>query len=275
MTLALDGVDYSFDRPDLQVIRSNVSFVGRYLTGAGKAVTATEAAQIRSYGLGILLYMETSAGAYMGGEETGRSHARQALERMNELAIPTQVPAIYCIDQDLRGIPGRQYGAKTYAAGVAAVHAERGGAYGFYGGYDAVALLAPLHPNASFVQTYAWSQDHWHPRAYIRQYRNNVRYAGAVVDHLSIAGGPFQLSLWASAEGRPLLKRGSTGSQVRYVQTLLAYQPNDPMNRGLACDGIYGPKTEAAIIRRQHVAGIAPDGIVGPNTWAYIINDLA
>lgn len=55
-----------------------------------------------------------------------------------------------------------------------------------------------------------------------------------------------------------LLKRGSRGTWVKRVQWQLG---------GLAVDGIFGPKTEAAVKAFQKKAGIAVDGIVGPVTW--------
>nr|WP_245891586.1 peptidoglycan-binding domain-containing protein [Planifilum fimeticola] len=36
---------------------------------------------------------------------------------------------------------------------------------------------------------------------------------------------------------------------------------------GLAIDGIFGPRTEAAVRSFQKKVGIAVDGIVGPVTW--------
>ena len=55
-----------------------------------------------------------------------------------------------------------------------------------------------------------------------------------------------------------LLRRGSRGVWVKRVQWQLG---------GLAVDGIFGPKTEAAVKAFQKKAGIAIDGIVGPVTW--------
>jgi len=55
-----------------------------------------------------------------------------------------------------------------------------------------------------------------------------------------------------------LLKRGSRGVWVKRVQWQLG---------GLSVDGIFGPKTEAAVKAFQKKAGIAVDGIVGPVTW--------
>jgi peptidoglycan hydrolase-like protein with peptidoglycan-binding domain len=53
-----------------------------------------------------------------------------------------------------------------------------------------------------------------------------------------------------------LTRRGSTGALVRIIQRIVGAVP----------DGIYGPLTEAKVIRFQQVRGLAPDGVVGPNT---------
>ena len=52
------------------------------------------------------------------------------------------------------------------------------------------------------------------------------------------------------------LQRGCKGEDVRRLQMAMGVEP----------DGIYGPKTEAAVKAYQKSHGLAPDGIVGPNT---------
>jgi hypothetical protein len=55
-----------------------------------------------------------------------------------------------------------------------------------------------------------------------------------------------------------MLKRGSTGANVRYLQTALG---------GLKVDGQFGPITDRAVRAFQAAQGIKVDGIVGPITW--------
>lgn len=55
-----------------------------------------------------------------------------------------------------------------------------------------------------------------------------------------------------------LLKRGSKGDDVKAVQRFF----------GIAADGIYGVKTEAAVKEWQHSRGLVADGIVGNVTWS-------
>lgn len=63
--------------------------------------------------------------------------------------------------------------------------------------------------------------------------------------------------------GQPTIGPGATGSVVRRAQRALRRTPN----LDLVVDGIFGPKTEAAVIAFQQGAGLVADGIVGPLTW--------
>ena len=54
-----------------------------------------------------------------------------------------------------------------------------------------------------------------------------------------------------------LLKKGSTGEDVKKLQAKL----------GLTPDGDFGPKTEAAVKSWQKENGLKDDGIVGDGTW--------
>jgi len=62
---------------------------------------------------------------------------------------------------------------------------------------------------------------------------------------------------------RPTLARGSTGPYVRELQERLERLGFDPG----PLDGIFGPRTEAAVTRFQRSRGLVPDGVVGPATW--------
>jgi len=54
-----------------------------------------------------------------------------------------------------------------------------------------------------------------------------------------------------------ILRIGKTGPEVAQVQQFL----------GLIADGIFGPKTHAAVCKWQRANDLIPDGIVGPRTW--------
>src|SRR5262249_40069484 len=60
-----------------------------------------------------------------------------------------------------------------------------------------------------------------------------------------------------ASTGRPTLRRGAMGELVKQVQTKV----------GLAADGIFGSKTEAAVRTFQRTHGLVPDGIIGPESW--------
>jgi hypothetical protein len=55
-----------------------------------------------------------------------------------------------------------------------------------------------------------------------------------------------------------LIKRGSRGKDVERIQRAVGVTP----------DGIFGPKTEAAVKAYQKRHGLAADGIVGKQTWS-------
>lgn len=58
--------------------------------------------------------------------------------------------------------------------------------------------------------------------------------------------------------------QGSEGEAVRGAQVLLV---------DVTVDGIFGPKTDAAVRSAQHHLGVDVDGIVGPMTWRALVNN--
>ena len=64
----------------------------------------------------------------------------------------------------------------------------------------------------------------------------------------------------------PMLRVGSRGAAVRTLQARLA-------GRGapIAADGIFGPRTGAAVQAFQRSSGLQVDGIVGPKTWRRLL----
>ena len=59
---------------------------------------------------------------------------------------------------------------------------------------------------------------------------------------------------------------GSTGSAVSKLQTIL-----NQHGYGLAVDGIFGKKTQAAVRDYQKRYNLKLDGIVGPETWGSLL----
>ena len=105
------------------------------------------------------------------------------------------------------------------------------------------------------------------------------RDVGVVREPLSAAGwNRFgRLKCWGGAQsaagysrllknsGKPYLK----GDDVRGVQHRLENKGYDTGGT----DGVYGPKTEKAVIAFQQTKGLTVDGIVGLKTWAALIDD--
>jgi len=72
--------------------------------------------------------------------------------------------------------------------------------------------------------------------------------------------------------GTPL-REGARGENVILMQRYLNFIFSDrPDYTPLAEDGIFGPKTRAAVMEFQRGAGIGVDGIIGPITWRAIVD---
>ena len=76
------------------------------------------------------------------------------------------------------------------------------------------------------------------------------------------------------------VKQGSQGDAVRGVQEEFQFRnlSGDPA-QGLAVDGIFGPKTDAAVrgfqqALYQDIPTVAVDGIVGPVTWRALVSGM-
>ncbi len=65
------------------------------------------------------------------------------------------------------------------------------------------------------------------------------------------------------------LMRGTEGTDVELLQRLLNNLP-EPIGSRIAIDGIFGPRTEAAVKKFQGHFNLAADGIVGPNTFLFL-----
>ena len=82
-----------------------------------------------------------------------------------------------------------------------------------------------------------------------------------VVDPSELADAPKPAAKPAVAKKAypgKLIKQGSKGDAVKYIQTKL----------GLKADGVFGAGTATAVKALQKKHGLTADGIVGPKTWA-------
>jgi peptidoglycan hydrolase-like protein with peptidoglycan-binding domain len=68
--------------------------------------------------------------------------------------------------------------------------------------------------------------------------------------------------------GQATISPGATGEVVRVLQRALRKRPM----WGFVVDGVFKPKTGAAVTDIQQSAGLVVDGIVGPVTWAALPN---
>jgi peptidoglycan hydrolase-like protein with peptidoglycan-binding domain len=76
------------------------------------------------------------------------------------------------------------------------------------------------------------------------------------------------------------VKQGSQGDAVRGVQEEFQFRnlSGDP-GTGLQVDGIFGPKTDAAVrgfqqALHQDIPSVTVDGIVGPVTWRALVSGM-
>jgi peptidoglycan hydrolase-like protein with peptidoglycan-binding domain len=73
------------------------------------------------------------------------------------------------------------------------------------------------------------------------------------------------------------LKLGSTGDDVKRVQRSIVRDgyrsaANDlGLNGAEDVDGIFGPRTDTAVRRFQETRELVVDGVVGPITWAALL----
>jgi peptidoglycan hydrolase-like protein with peptidoglycan-binding domain len=136
----------------------------------------------------------------------------------------------------------------------------------------AVDVSVGLPPQAFGQTVYQWLQDNapghgwflgrprdepWH-----WVYRGPVEPASGAAP----TGGPASADAAPPAGepppgDRPELFVGSSGDAVRWVQRRV----------GVADDGEFGPRTDAAVRQFQRANGLADDGRVGPRTWAALI----
>lgn len=177
---------------------------------------------------------------------------------------------------DLSGVQAHTDGAAAEASAAMGAHAFAAGDHvGFAGAPD---LHTAAHEAAHVVQQRAGVQL---SGGVGQQGDRYERHADAVADAV-VSGRPAEplLAEFAPASASatagvqhktdkgkgttPTLRRGSTGPAVKKLQEALNARGAEPP---LKVDGIFGPKTEAAVRAFQEQNGLAPDGVAGPDTW--------
>jgi peptidoglycan hydrolase-like protein with peptidoglycan-binding domain len=119
----------------------------------------------------------------------------------------------------------------------------------------------------------------------LRARRENVAVDGRFGPRTQAAVRSFQASRGLGVDGvvgeqtwQALIvtvRGGATGEAVRGVQEEFQFRnlSGDP-GRGLQIDGIFGPRTDAAVRGFQEAVGIDADGIVGPLTWRALVSGM-
>lgn len=179
----MDGLDYSWGRPDLdRVVEEGYRFVIRYigddLSPPGKLLTPNELADIRGHGLDLALVWENRTGDALEGYDAGVQYGRRALARAASLGYPDDCAIYFAIDFNVQPVDLEVVTA--YIAGISEnVPWQRIGAYG---GLRVISYLFDRSLISWGWQTYGWSNEIWDPRAHVHQYSNNVTVAGAQCD---------------------------------------------------------------------------------------------
>lgn len=68
------------------------------------------------------------------------------------------------------------------------------------------------------------------------------------------------------AATKEVLRQGSAGGSVKIAQVGL-----NAKGFALVADGVFGPRTDAAVRVFQSSRGLVADGIIGPRTWAALL----
>lgn len=87
---------------------------------------------------------------------------------------------------------------------------------------------------------------------------------------LESQGQTFYAINWQAPNSLQSGSRGQKVSQLQYMLRVMSeYVPSIPP---VAVDGIFGPRTQEAVIAFQRFEGLPQDGIVGPQTWNALYN---
>lgn len=98
--MSTTGCDYSFARPSMAELKAvGVTFVMRYLTGQGKALTAAERDEILGAGLALGLVFEAGSGNASLGASQGAADGGVAKAAADALDAPDGVAIYFTVDE--------------------------------------------------------------------------------------------------------------------------------------------------------------------------------
>jgi hypothetical protein len=180
LTMAIEGVDYSFARPSpLGLKNAGKKFAVRYggPGTSGKWLTAGELAALRAVGIDVVANAEGTAGGYRG-TAVGRDWASSADGYFRALGMPADRPIYFSVDFAADAADWASIDAALRGS-AAVIGAAR---VGVYGSYDTIEHCRAAGTAAWFWQTYAWSGGRQHPAAHLYQYQNGVTVGGGDCD---------------------------------------------------------------------------------------------
>lgn len=176
------GVDYSFARPDIKTLKARgVTFAARYLWRlkyddgrTNKGISKEEYDALEAAGINVVYIYEEDGKELLGGYAAGVRVAKAAEKFRTDQGFPVK-PIYFNVDYDA---PESDM-IKIFDAilGIASVIGKE--RIGLYGGYKPIKAAFDAGAIAWGMQTYAWSNGQWDPRAQLRQWSNG-EYGGSV-----------------------------------------------------------------------------------------------
>lgn len=180
--MAIEGVDYSWDRPNPHTLyTAGKRFAIRYLSydTTGKNLTYAESNALFHAGLSVVCNWEYNVHDALGDHDTGVTHAHSAWVEATSVGKPPGRPIYFSVDFDASA--AQLVKVAAYLRGCA----DEIGVYnvGVYGGYNTIDYCYKHKVADWFWQTYAWSGSKIHKQAHIYQYSNGHVIGGGKVDY--------------------------------------------------------------------------------------------
>jgi hypothetical protein len=271
------GIDYSFARPDLKKAKAAGSeFAARYLSGgtSAKDITRPEFDALHAAGLAVVLVWENGGTAAKQGAQRGAQDAHSAVAQLSGLGLSGH-PVYFAVDFD--PTPEELPAVVEYVKAAAAViGASR---TGVYGGESVIKAVLDARVCQFAWQTYAWGNV-WDSRAQLRQVENGVSLGGAAVDLDTAHAADFGQNMPKPPPVPKPKPKPVPMPPVKHMAVPAFKVPFGPGHKGddvkaiqrglgVAVDGIYGPKTRAAVVawQKRHKALGRADAIIGPKTY--------
>lgn len=177
------GVDYSFARPDLKMLKDRgVTFIARYLwkekyddgVRTNKGLSKSEYDAATSLGIQVAFIYEEDGKELNKGLDAGIRVANEAERFRNAQGLPPK-PIYFNVDYDAQ--PSEYPAIFAALQGAAQVVGLK--RVGLYASYSVIKAAFDAGVISFGMQTYAWSNGMWDSRAQLRQWSND-QYGGSV-----------------------------------------------------------------------------------------------